>query len=81
MKKMMTNLKKVYVKPYSDFVLVCNNKHILDAHTTRMSYVDFGNGTKGTISDGGREEGDAKEMHWDDSWNDFSMENNEENYW
>ena len=79
--KMMRNLKKVYVKPYSDFVLVCNNKHILDAHTTRMSYVDFGDGTGGTVTPGDGEDGDAKEMHWDDSWNDFSMENNEENYW
>ena len=79
--KMMTNLKKVYVKPHSDFVLVCNNKHILDAHTTRMSNVDFGDGTGGPITDGGGD-GDAKEMHWDDSWNDFSMENNNgKNYW
>ena len=79
--KMMTNLKKVYVKPYSDFVLVCNNKHILDAHTTRMSYFDDGHGGGGKITDGDGE-GDAKEMHWDDSWNDFSMESNDgENYW
>lgn len=79
--KMMTNLKKVYVKPHSDFVLVCNNKHILDAHTTRMSYFDLGDGTGGTVTPGDGEDGDAKEMHWDDSWNDFSMENNGENYW
>ena len=78
--KMMTKLKKVYVKPHSDFVLVCNNKHILDAHTTRMSYVDFGHGDGGKITDDDGE-GDAKEMHWDDSWNDFSMENNGKNYW
>ena len=80
--KMMRNLKKVYVKPHSDFVLVCNNKHILDAHTARMSLVNFGDNTVGTITDGGGEGGDAKEMHWDDSWNDFGMENNDgENYW
>ena len=80
--KMMRNLKKVYVKPYSDFVLVCNNKNILDAHTTGMSFFDRGDGTGGTITPGDREDGDAKEMHWDDSWNDFSMEsNNGKNYW
>lgn len=79
--KTMTNLKKVYVKPHSDFVLVCNNKNILDAHTTGMSFFDRGDGTGGTITKGDGEDGDAKEMHWDDSWNDFSMENDGKNYW
>lgn len=66
------NKKKVYIRPYSEVVLV-NGKVCDDVHDTIMSRVNFGDGTETPIGYG-NDEGDAKDYSWN-LWDDLEADN------